>query len=102
MLDLLTNLVNRTTVYLKENEEVKSVIKNSFADLTDQTKVDFFKNVDVSKFRDDVSPKMVLNIVFWVAEGFMQGRNVDDSVDLVSLNDEFVEHLELLKKVFYK
>ena len=73
-------------------------------DLIVKTKIDFFKDIDLSKFKDDVSPKNVLNIVFWMAEGFMKYKKLeaDKPVDLMKLNDEYIEHLEVLRKAFYK
>ncbi len=93
-----------TKVYFEENEEVKEDIRKDFMDLIVKTKIDFFKDIDLSKFKDDVSPKNVLNIVFWMAEGFMKDKKLeaDKPVDLMKLNDEYIEHLEVLRKAFYK
>lgn len=91
-------------VYFEENEDVKDVISDVFKNSTVEAKVDFFKDVDLNKFKDDVSPKQVLNIVVWMAEGFMKDKKLeaDNPVDLLKLNDEYVEHLEVLRKAFYK
>lgn len=93
-----------TKVYFEENEDVKGVIKDGFKNSTVEAKINFFEDVDLTKFKDDVSPKQVLNIVFWMAEGFMKDKKLeaDKPVDLLKLNDEYVAHLEVLRKAFYK
>lgn len=93
-----------TKVYFEENEDVKGLIKDGFKNSTVEAKINFFEDVDLTKFKDDVSPKQVLNIVFWMAEGFMKDKKLeaDKPVDLLKLNDEYVAHLEVLRKAFYK
>ncbi|MDY4573667.1 MAG: TetR/AcrR family transcriptional regulator [Intestinibacter sp.] len=93
-----------TKVYFEENEEVKGVVKEAFKNSAVEAKTDFFKDVDLTKFKDDISPKEVLNIVFWMAEGFMKDKRLEanKTVDLLKLNDEYVKYLKILRKAFYK
>lgn len=46
-----------TKVYFEENEDVKGLIKDGFKNSTVEAKINFFEDVDLTKFKDDVSPK---------------------------------------------
>lgn len=88
--------------YLEKEEEINKIVGDNFDNLTIASKFNFYKDVDFSKFKEDVSPEKALNIILWMAEGFMKGKENYGLEDFVKLNDEFVEYIELLKRAFYK
>ena len=55
-----------------------------------------------SKLKEDVSPEKVLNIILWMSEGFMRTRTPEQLADLPKLNEEFLDHIELLRRQVYK
>lgn len=61
-----------------------------------------FKDVDLSKFKDDVNPKIVLKMMLWMAEGFSKNISFNSDVTFQKSVDEFTECLDLLRKNLYK
>ena len=61
-----------------------------------------FSEVDLSKFKDEVDPVVVLRMFVWMAEGFSRSTSFDHGSDLQKATDQFAEVLRLLKRVLYK
>ena len=63
----------------------------------------FFTNVDWSRFRDEVDPKHVMNMLIWTADGWMHQRQASqEPVRLDELMDEFTLWLNILRSWAYK
>jgi hypothetical protein len=62
-----------------------------------------FEGIDISKFKDDVDPKLINKILVLVGEGFTTSMQNEFSLEKI---DEFTEDLtkciDLMKKYFYK
>jgi AcrR family transcriptional regulator len=61
-----------------------------------------FKEVDLSKFKNDVDPVVVLRMMVWMAEGFSKKISLDNQDDYQRYVNEFTETVELLRKNLYK
>lgn len=88
--------------YYEESPEVKQEISVDFAQMTQDTSRSFIARADLSKFKEGVSPEMVLNIIIWMAEGYMRSRTAEQLKDLPGANKEYLDHVELLRQQFYK
>lgn len=69
------------------------------------------KDIDLTKFREDIDAKKALNLIYWSIEGYRnklvtQFSDTDfteiNSADLTPLYDEFFAYIHLLKTVYYK
>lgn len=89
-------------VYLEENDEVRPFIDKGFASIVKESSNRFMERADTSKFKEGIKPEMVLNLVLWMAEGFMRAQPPEKMNDLDSLNNEYLSYIELLRKQFYK
>lgn len=74
--------------------------------------VDFYKNLDYSKFKDGVDPHMVLQLLVWCSEGCLSQflmkqalmkppRNQED-IDFQEIYSNYSSYVELLRNNFYK
>ena len=61
-----------------------------------------FKEVDLSKFKDDVDPVVVLRMMVWMAEGFSKKISLEPEDAYKRCVNEFTESIELLRKNLYK
>lgn len=61
-----------------------------------------FKEVDLSKFKDEVDPVVVLRMMVWMAEGFSKEISLENEEAYQRCVDEFTETVELLRKNLYK
>lgn len=69
------------------------------------------KNIDLSKFREDIEPEKAMKLIYWSIEGYRgdltkQLKEIDFTQvvqeDLQPYYDEFYSYINTLKKVYYK
>ncbi|MDW7669580.1 MAG: hypothetical protein SCJ93_12205, partial [Bacillota bacterium] len=91
------------TTMLSENDPEVEKELQIYRDHADSFQKDFaFKEVDLSKFKDDVNPVIVLRMMVWIAEGFSKNISLDNEEAYQRCVDEFTETVELLRKNLYK
>jgi AcrR family transcriptional regulator len=61
-----------------------------------------FNGTDTSKFKDGVDITLVMKMLVWQAEGFMNQFSRETELDMESFCDEYFQCMELLKKNLYK
>ncbi len=63
----------------------------------------YFKNVDFSKFRDGVDPRYVIDLLIWMADGYMhQQRSTRQRISLDAMMEEMYRWCDVLKAYAYK
>lgn len=63
----------------------------------------FLVNIDWSRFRDDIDPKHALNMLIWLADGWMhQQQATQEPVRLEDLMEEFQTWLPMVRAWAYK
>lgn len=63
----------------------------------------FFKNVDFSRFRDEVDPRYVLNMIIWLADGWMHQHQVRQKpIDFNEMMGEYRMWCEMIRAWAYK
>lgn len=88
--------------YFEECPTVKDEIDTSFGVIVAESSRRFLERADASKLKEDVSPDKLLNIILWMSEGFMRTRTPEQLEDLTKLNEEYLEHIEMLRRQVYK
>ncbi len=61
-----------------------------------------FENMQAKKFKDDVSPELVMKILTCYSEGYMSGYAMRQYTDFDALMADFNKCLDLMKRHFYK
>lgn len=78
---------------------------------TDKEALKLYENLDYSKFKDEINPQMVIQLVIWCSEGCMnqllmkRKMNPDSAAtaeELTEIFQVFDSYMELLQKNFYK
>lgn len=92
------------SMYFEENKEVKEDIKATLAQGEDIRNKFAFEGVDTSKFKEDIDIKLVLKILIWMTDGFMNEfkNSAGAAVDFENIANEFYACMELMKNNFYK
>lgn len=92
------------SVYFENEEEVKEEIKNIFNNDEGKNirKRITFDGADFSKFKDDVDPNLVMNMIDWLAEGYMSKIADAKEINFDRLYQVFEECMQLFKNNFYK
>jgi len=91
------------SVYFENDDEVKADINAILAKSEGErlkSKI-AFEGTDISKFKDDIDPKLVMKILTLLTDGYLS-KMPKTELDLDVLCKEFDEYLNLFKRNFYK
>ena len=94
--------------YELEDEEVKNEINNAYKYYEKMGEDLYLKNIDRSKFKENIDVNLVYKTVLYLSYGFTDSliRKCRDSAKLVEnmkdLRQELFEIINMLKKSFYK
>ena len=92
-----------TGIYQEEDPEVKDEIQAYLAQNLKLRERFIFEDTDVSRFKDDVDPKLIDKLLVWAAEGFTNSIGKNLNIDEVEkFTSELYDCLDLMKKYFYK
>jgi len=92
-----------TSFYLEQDPDVKDGVQEYMAKSLKQREQRVFKDVDVSKFKDDVDPRLIDRLLVWAGEGM--ANNMKQGFDFEQIEDftkELFACLDIMKKYFYK
>lgn len=92
------------SAYFENDDEVKEELRTIFSKDDGKTigKKITFDGADFSKFKDDIDPKLVMNMIDWISEGYMSKIAGARDTDLDEVYRVFEECLQLFKRNFYK
>ncbi len=92
------------SAYFENDDEVKEELKTIFSKSDGRTlgKKITFEGADFSKFKDDIDPNLVMNMIDWISEGYMSKMADIGESDFDELYKVFEECLKLFKRNFYK
>lgn len=63
----------------------------------------YFTNIDLTKFKDDVDPKDILQMLIWMTDGYLHELNRNNvPIDYDEFNNKYKMWCNMLKKVSYK
>lgn len=92
------------SAYFETDDEVKEEIRTIFSKDDGKTpgKQITFNGADFSKFKDDIDPILVMNMINWISEGYMSKMTNAEEADFDELYRVFEECMQLFKRNFYK
>lgn len=89
--------------YYSQKESVSENNNKIIVDYTYNMMDIYFKNVDFSKFKDDISPKDIFNMIFYMSDGYLhQMQKALDNIDKDKSINDFKRYYSLLKEIAYK
>lgn len=88
--------------YFEEDPAVKGELDTSFVSIVAQSSQRFLERADTSKLKEHVSAEKLLNVILWMAEGFMRSRTPEQLADLTKVNEEYLEYMEFLRQLVYR
>ena len=91
-----------TSVGFETHEDVADEIKKFLVESFSTREKMIYGGTDVSRFKEDVDPKLIDKFLVWAAEGFM--KSIEDEPDMKKIDEftaELFKCLDLMKKYFY-
>lgn len=93
--------------FYSQHEDVSEEMNKNLLNATSGMFSTFFKTADLTKFKDDVDPKEILQMLTWMIDGYLhekqraQGGTTNDE-DMALLMDKYQRWAEMLKQISYK
>ncbi|MCR2044301.1 TetR/AcrR family transcriptional regulator [Anaerosalibacter massiliensis] len=86
-----------------EDKDVEDIINPNISHILKVTFNEFFINIDFSKFKDHIHPIDIYNMIFWMAEGYLnQNRRDKNKIVLDQIMVELEKWVQILKPAVYK
>lgn len=91
------------SVYFENDDEVKDDIKAILTNGKGENlrKKITFEGIDTSKFKDDIDPRLVMEILTLITDGYLS-KMPKTEIDFDTLCEEFDKYINLFKRNFYK
>ncbi len=90
------------SAYTEKHADIAPLIREKNESLLKESHTSSAANVDWSKLKKGLSANKAIEIVTWVAEGFVGKINATNEVDIPSLYYQFDEYIEFLKSGMYE
>lgn len=91
-----------SSMYFENDDEVKSDIKAILKNTEKFKDKIAFHGIDTSKFKDDIDPELVMQLLSWIGDGYAAQASKNAKVDYDHLQEVLNNCLDLLKNNFYK
>lgn len=95
--------------FYSTKEDVSQDMNTMMHDQIDSMFQAYFKNIDLSKFREDVDPNEILHMLIWMTDGYMHqkmfecaGSDGAGAIEVDDLMERFSRWAQMLKKIAYR
>lgn len=89
--------------YYPEHKDVKDTMNDWTQKQIDLMFETYFKNVRFDKFKDDVDPRSIVDMMIWMADGYLhQQRSRRKAIDIDEFMNEFYRWCVMFKQYAYK
>lgn len=86
--------------YFDESEDVKEIVNNNKKQIDINS---YLKNIDKSKFRDDVDIKDIIEMITYTSEGYLQSRKkMTKKIDKEDMIKQYSKWMKMFKQIAYK
>lgn len=86
--------------YFDESEDVKEIVNNNKKQIDINS---YFKNIDKSKFRDDVDIKDIIEMITYTSEGYLQSRKkMIKKIDKEDMIKQYSKWMKMFRQISYK
>jgi len=92
----------------EESPEVRNIIKQKVDYVHKQGLENIYKNIDDSKFREDIDPQKAIEILNWTMFGFGEKglKQINSFENTKEFGEQYLKdwqlYADILKKAFYK
>lgn len=88
--------------YFDESEDVKEIV-NMYRDKKQMDISNYFKNIDASKFKDDVNMQDIIQMITYTSEGYLHSRKkMSIKIDKEDMIKQYSKWMKMFKQISYK
>ncbi|MCL2461471.1 MAG: TetR/AcrR family transcriptional regulator [Defluviitaleaceae bacterium] len=89
-----------TGIMLETDPEIAEELKNFIRPAENFQENFYYKGIDLTKFRDDIDPELIMRLLIWASEGHASEARTEEELD--AFVDDIYRVMALMKKYFYK
>ncbi len=92
-----------TKAFFSHKEDVSDELNGRVLETLSTLYGDYFTHIDLSKFRQDVDPVEILQMLAWMSDGYVHGRERQgQSIDMDAFMERYKRWSALFKRIAYK
>ena len=89
--------------YFSRKEAISELLNERIQEMIDRSFEQYFQYVDFSRFKDDVDPKRIYQMMIWMAEGYLlDHQRAGKPLELDEMSEEFEIWKTMFKQMSYK
>ncbi len=88
--------------YIEKDEDVSRQIQADFRGDEEISRGIIMARADATKFKPGINMERVLDMVIWMSEGLLHFKNEGEPTDLITLNEKYMDCLNILKHNLYR
>ena len=90
------------SAYYEEHPDVAPLIHDKNKQIMEESATSSMAHIDWSKFKDGMTPEKAIELITWVAEGFVKKIGTPAEADNKDMYLQFDEYIEYLKSGMYR
>ena len=92
-----------TRAFYSQKEDVSGEVNTVLAQQVTAIYADYFAHVDFSRFRPDVNPQQIIQMLIWMTDGYLhEKRRAGSAIKLDELMNQFHTWTLYFKRIAYK
>ena len=89
--------------FYSQKEDITDDMNQRLIDVSNEVYSSYFTNVDFSRFKDDVNPIEILQMLVWLGDGYLhEKQRIGAHVELSELMEKNYLWMDMFKKISYK
>ena len=89
--------------YFSEKEDVSEGLKQVNVQGVDDIFETYFSGVDFTKFKEEVDPRWIYNMLIWMMDGYLHAWRMQGApLDVEKMQNEFIQWITILKNSTYR
>lgn len=89
--------------YYSKNESISDDVNKDVQSELGKSYETYFKNIDFSKFKEDVDPQYIFQMLVWMSDGYLHElQKSNQPIDLEQIMIDFNKWKEIFRTIIYK
>lgn len=85
------------------HRDISDAVTKRLSDKSNNMLQNYFKNIRIDKFKDDVKPQEVIDMLIWMTDGYMHQKQVqEENIDMEELMKVYEKWIDMFRKISYK
>ncbi len=89
--------------FYSQKEDVSNEIQTEISNGKGQKYDTYFKNLELSKFKEEIDPEQIYHMLVWITDGYLHSRQMEGKpIEIEAIKKEFTQWTAMFKSIAYK